>query len=45
MKNKYIYPQTCCEEIIPARMLAQSGTVEGTGQDLSDPVIVNDFNL
>ena len=44
MKNKYIYPQTCCEEINPSQMLAQSGTVEGTGQDFSDPVIVIDFD-
>ena len=41
MKKKYIYPQACWEGMILEQILAQS-SYDGTGADLSDPVVVSD---
>ena len=42
MKKKYINPQACELEMLPLFMLAQSSSVDGTGTNFEDPIIVSD---
>ena len=42
MKKKYINPQADELEMIPQFILAQSTSVDGTGQDFGSPTIISD---
>ncbi len=42
MKKKYINPQADELEMTPQFMLAQSTSVNGTGQDFGSPTIISD---
>ena len=41
MKTKYIQPSSDPVEIDPRDMLLQSGSIDASGQDFNDPIIVD----